>query len=184
MSETPRIKAALDARCRHTVDCGGDTFSIRPEEWALISLLIADKVDTREAHNARVTELHNVINAEVERRRAAEAKLREIAAILPTEVVGAGDFSIGGKVWPGLSKLIEECGEVLQVCGKIIGSRGVEDHWDGTNLRARLHEELGDLLAAAQFVETENKLNPWEVFLRAMKKLALFNTWHKEGQRS
>lgn len=41
-----------------------------------------------------------------------------VEAGLPHE---SGDFSIGGTLWPGLSKLIEECGEVLQVGGKLIG---------------------------------------------------------------
>lgn len=29
-------------------------------------------------------------------------------------------FSIGSKRWPGISKLIEECGEVLQIAGKLM----------------------------------------------------------------
>jgi hypothetical protein len=34
----------------------------------------------------------------------------------------ASDFSIGGKKWPGLSKLIEECGEVMQIAGNRVSS--------------------------------------------------------------
>lgn len=31
-------------------------------------------------------------------------------------------FAIGDKEWPGISKLIEEAGEVLQICGKAHGN--------------------------------------------------------------
>jgi hypothetical protein len=51
-------------------------------------------------------------------------------------------FAIGDKEWPGISKLVEEAGEVGQVCGKLIGSGGETAHFDGSNLRARLSEEL------------------------------------------
>jgi hypothetical protein len=34
--------------------------------------------------------------------------------------------------------------EVLQVAGKLIAIHGEEAHWDGSNLRQRLQEEMGD----------------------------------------
>lgn len=37
---------------------------------------------------------------------------------------GDGSFSLGSRTWPGLSKLVEECGEVLQIAGKIMGTGG------------------------------------------------------------
>lgn len=64
----------------------------------------------------------------------------------------AGPFSIGSALWPGISKLVEEAGEVTQVCGKLIGSGGDINHWDGTNLKERLEDEIGDLIAACMFV--------------------------------
>lgn len=88
------------------------------------------------------------------------------------------DFSIGGAKWPGISKLIEECAEVGQVCGKLIGSRGVEDHWDGTNLRTRLEDEIGDLTAAILFVRELNGLDSARLTERAKRKLAMFKEWH------
>lgn len=90
-----------------------------------------------------------------------------------------GPYRIGSKTWPGLSKLIEECGEVLQVSGKLIGRSGEIDHWDGTNLRERLTEELGDLLAAATFFVFHN-LDRSEVERRAQMKLETFNEWHRK----
>jgi hypothetical protein len=51
----------------------------------------------------------------------------------------AGPYSIGSTVWPGLSKLVEEMGEVGQVVGKLIATGGDPAHRDGTDLRG-----LGD----------------------------------------
>lgn len=90
-------------------------------------------------------------------------------------------YSIGSDTWPGLSKLAEEAGEVLQVVGKLIGSGGVEDHWDGSNLRARLIEEIGDLSAALRFVVEENDLDVDAVEARHQLKLALFRQWHDDA---
>ena len=97
---------------------------------------------------------------------------------------GTGEFSIGGQVWPGTSKLLEEMGELQQVLGKLLGSHGDPAHYDGSNLRQRLIEEIGDLAAAVQFFE-ENNLKPEEraqIDARARKKLALFDQWHREGK--
>lgn len=94
---------------------------------------------------------------------------------------GAGDFSIGGSLWPGLSKLIEECGEVLQAAGKLIGSRGVIEHWDGTNLRAVLQDEMADVLAAISFVVQKNSFDTAAMTARMTAKLARFNKWHERS---
>lgn len=89
-----------------------------------------------------------------------------------------GDFSIGSNVWPGLSKLIEECGEVIQVCGKLIATGGAEQHWDGSNLRDRLVEELGDLDAAITFVAQECDLDLPSFAIRSWEKFERFQAWH------
>lgn len=108
-----------------------------------------------------------------------------------------GEFSIGGDLWPGLSKLIEECGEagdvlpelilqkllgrVQQVAGKIIGNEGRRDHWDGSNLNVRLADELDDLEAAILFIRQHNP--PLQrMSMRVSHKLNLFNKWHRETQ--
>jgi len=92
-----------------------------------------------------------------------------------------GPFSIGSKTWPGISKLIEECGEVGQVCGKLIGTGGATAHWDGgEDLKVRLETELGDLLAAISFVIDNNQLNREAIKKRREKKLETFAKWHKE----
>ena len=65
-------------------------------------------------------------------------------------MTGSGDFSIGSDVWSGISKLIEEAGEVTQVCGKLIAIAGASEHWDGTDLRERLEDEIADLSILGQ----------------------------------
>lgn len=95
--------------------------------------------------------------------------------------VDATPYAIGSERWPGLSKLTEEAGEVLQVVGKIIATGGRLEHWDGTDLRTRLVEELGDLAAAIVFVAEANDLLD-EIEVRKVSKLATFRRWHREGR--
>lgn len=87
-------------------------------------------------------------------------------------------FAIGSPVWPGLSKLDEEAGEVVQVIGKLMGTGGLTQHWDGSDLRQRLVEEIGDVMAACEFVAQTNDLET-EVEIRRRDKLALFYRWHR-----
>lgn len=97
---------------------------------------------------------------------------------------GTGEFSIGSKVWPGTSKLIEETGELQQVLGKLLGSHGDPAHYDGSDLRQRLVEEIGDLRAALSFFEELN-LTPAErdqIGERIEKKVRLFVKWNLEGK--
>lgn len=91
-------------------------------------------------------------------------------------------YCIGSQTWGGLSKLIEECGEVQQVAGKIIGAEGITHHWDGSNLRERLTSEMGDLMAAIRFVAEQNDLDWAAIEDREKEKLRLFHKWHWETQ--
>lgn len=95
----------------------------------------------------------------------------------------SGMYSIGADEWPGLSKLIEEAGEIIQVGGKILGTGGQEKHWDGTNLRERMIEELADLYAAIKFFVgtnlTQEERREW--MKRADQKRELFYEWRKIG---
>jgi len=94
-----------------------------------------------------------------------------------------GDFSIGSNVWPGTSKLIEEMGELHQVLGKLIGSHGETAHFDGTDLRQKMVEEIGDLRAALSLfqdlnlTEAENE----QVKERIMLKITRFAKWHVDS---
>lgn len=89
-------------------------------------------------------------------------------------------FAIGSPLWPGLSKVTEEAGEVQQVIGKLLGTGGEEEHWDGSNLRKRLTEEVADVLAACDFVVMMNDL---DVAYRRKTKLALFMKWHNDQNK-
>ncbi len=102
---------------------------------------------------------------------------------LSRQPLNSGDFSIGSKVWPGMSKLIEEMGELGQVLGKIMGTGGEAKHWDGSNLRERVVEELADVYAAVLFFVTQNLTHEERVVWsnRVGAKLVLFNKWHAGG---
>lgn len=91
-------------------------------------------------------------------------------------------FAIGDKVWPGTSKVIEECGELLQVLGKLIANGGKPDHWDGTNLHHRLVEELADVFAALTFFMEINGLDRELIEERAKLKLERFHKWHRREE--
>jgi hypothetical protein len=93
--------------------------------------------------------------------------------------MGSGDFSIGSKVWPGVSKLIEEMGELGQVIGKLIAVAGETKHWSG-NLRAMMIDEVGDVYAALDFVVQRNfSLEDMiAIAARRKKKLETFDQWH------
>ena len=99
--------------------------------------------------------------------------------------VGSGDFSIGSKVWPGTSKLLEEMGELQQVLGKLIAVAGSTEHWDG-DLRPRLVEECADIAAALQFFTVENfsREELLAMLMRSEQKKMIFRQWHEEhGQQ-
>lgn len=91
-------------------------------------------------------------------------------------------FGIGADVWPGLSKVVEEKGELGQVLGKIIATGGEHEHWDGTNLCVRMIEELGDLRAALDYFEFANGLSQHHIEVRRAKKFATFMGWHDDAQ--
>lgn len=105
------------------------------------------------------------------------SRVRNLRAC-PERAHDASPFSIGSSVWPGVSKLAEEAGEVLQVVGKLMGTGGAHEHWDGTNLHARLADELADLSAAIAFVIDKCDLPSEQIEARAQEKRATFERWH------
>jgi NTP pyrophosphatase (non-canonical NTP hydrolase) len=94
---------------------------------------------------------------------------------------GGRRFAIGADHWPGISKLMEEAGEVIQVCGKLLGTYGSTAHWDGTDLKVRLEEELGDLLAAIDFVQLKCELDIVRIDRQRVRKRERFRQWHEAG---
>lgn len=80
----------------------------------------------------------------------------------------------------GLAKLIEECGELTQVCGKRLAMWDQDDHWDGTNLRVRMQEEIADVRAALTFVEGQFKLDRGAIAQRTVAKILAFVEWEAD----
>ena len=101
----------------------------------------------------------------------------------PGSAPGDGSFAIGSGTWPGISKLVEELGEVAQVAGKLIATGGRAEHWDGTDLRVRLEDELADLQAAIAFVVRQNQMDSGRMAERRDAKLRLFSDWHRTQGR-
>lgn len=89
-----------------------------------------------------------------------------------------GPYAIGGAKWPGASKALEECGELVQVLGKLIGAGGATAHWDGTDLRARLVAEIADVRAALDFFVEVNDLPADEIDKRTARKRTTYHRWH------
>lgn len=96
---------------------------------------------------------------------------------------GDGSFSLGSRTWPGLSKLVEECGEVLQIAGKLMGTAGAVEHWDGAgNLDERMALELCDLFAAARAFFQLNGFDGNPVYIqREIEKYRQFLQWHSDN---
>lgn len=91
-------------------------------------------------------------------------------------------FAFGDKEWPGVAKLNEESGELVQVIGKLMMTHGDRQYWESVDLRTRLIEEMADLAAAIDFV-SDHVLTAEETrtFVERMKrKRALFEQWHTE----
>lgn len=90
-------------------------------------------------------------------------------------------YCIGSDEWNGLSKLIEELGELQQVCGKLIGSEGSLHHWSG-NLREKFIEEIGDVFAALDFF-IENNFDEEEyseIVDQSWRKYEQFVKWSED----
>jgi hypothetical protein len=92
-----------------------------------------------------------------------------------------GPYSIGSDHWPGAAKAIEEMGELLQSLGKLIALGDAGEHWDGTNLRDKLEEEIGDVKAALYWFEKMNKLSKIKTEARSTIKQHTYDGWHKDG---
>ncbi len=89
-------------------------------------------------------------------------------------------YHFGSKILPGLSKLMEEAGELIQVIGKITAMGHMGKHWDGSNLKERLEDEMADVQAAILFFCSYNGMNGKRMGERVREKVALFEQWHRE----
>ena len=95
-------------------------------------------------------------------------------------------FAFGDKEWPGLAKLNEEAGELVQVIGKLMMTHDEAGHWEGSDLRVRLVEEMADVVAGVDFlafhVLTAEERDALRV--RVREKLERFERWHREQAKA
>mgnify|MGYP003586498230 CR=1 FL=1 len=83
--------------------------------------------------------------------------------------------------YDGLTKLIEECGELIQVASKKQAFFTTDKHPDGAgSLKRRLEEESADVIAACIFVVENFKLDQKFIEERVEKKLKRFRDWHND----
>lgn len=83
----------------------------------------------------------------------------------------------------GLNKLAEEASELAVVACKWQSSMadGLGDtHYDGSNMRQRLEEEIADAVAASYYVIQSKGLDLLAIQTRINKKLALFKSWDND----
>jgi hypothetical protein len=99
---------------------------------------------------------------------------------------GAGPYSIGSDIWPGLSKVVEESGELGTILGKIMATGGSTHYWGGRDLRVELVDEIADLRAALDFFVSVNLSDDQAAIKRLADrervKARLFTRWHLEAQ--
>ena len=85
----------------------------------------------------------------------------------------------------GLVKLAEECGELIQAAMKKIARTGGENiHWDGSNLKERLEDEIADVRAACFAVSRNLELDEERIADRMQYKKSLFDYWHRGGEKT
>ena len=78
----------------------------------------------------------------------------------------------------GLTKLVEECGELTQIAAKKMAYMNLDVHPDnGGSMKQRLEEEMGDVMAAVSFVIASLGLDNEAIMKRADEKTRLFVKW-------
>lgn len=77
----------------------------------------------------------------------------------------------------GLNKLMEECGELVQIAAKKAAFPSAITHADGENINDRLENEMADVFAAAHFVCSKFNLDKQRINARVDCKLAQYNRW-------
>lgn len=83
----------------------------------------------------------------------------------------------------GLNKLVEECGELIQVAAKKMQFMEEDDHPDGAgSLKRRLEEEMADVLAAITTVKFRLGLDSQFIARRQLEKEIKFIRWTDDGK--
>lgn len=80
----------------------------------------------------------------------------------------------------GLTKLMEECGELIQICAKKAAFMAVDDHPDDKgSMKIRLENEIADVKAAMTFVMMKFKLDDNRIERRHLEKATAFVKWDR-----
>lgn len=92
-----------------------------------------------------------------------------------------GNFNFGSTMLPGVSKLNEECGEIVRIIGKLMSTSGSPLHWWEGDLLDELRDEMADVQAAITFVleNNDDKLSAGRFEDRVKHKLEKFREWHR-----
>lgn len=81
----------------------------------------------------------------------------------------------------GLVKLVEECGELVQIAAKKMTRMDSDDHWDGQgSLKERLENEIADVHGASEIVIKTFGLDRHRIIGRSNEKYQLFLKWLEE----
>lgn len=80
----------------------------------------------------------------------------------------------------GLTKIIEECSELIQICAKKSAYMKEDFHPDGQFMRHEIEKEIADVLASIEFVAAKWNLNREDISNRMMEKLRRYNEWDRE----
>lgn len=80
----------------------------------------------------------------------------------------------------GLCKLVEECGELVQIAAKKQQCMNTDIHFDGKSIASRMEDEMGDVLASIEYTALELGLDKKRIRDRANLKLALFRSWKND----
>ena len=80
----------------------------------------------------------------------------------------------------GLTKLMEECGELTQIAAKKAAYIDTDIHPDGKSMSRRMEDEIADVMAASIFVTKKFGLNREYIYARAEQKMATFEEWDKD----
>lgn len=80
----------------------------------------------------------------------------------------------------GMTKLIEECGELIQVAAKKIAYMEGPHPDKAGALDLRMEDEMGDVLAAIYFVKDKLGLSDHDITARMQMKSQNYLNWDKQ----
>lgn len=83
----------------------------------------------------------------------------------------------------GLTKVIEECSELIQICAKKSAFMDEDFHPDGQFMRGEIEREIADVLASIEFVAETWNLNREVINARMRMKLRRYNDWNREPKK-